>query len=188
MEDKYLALLRHRLTEKTCLHSLGVGRMARELALAQGLSGEEAFTAGILHDYAREMGEGSLLSEAGRLGLPVDPVMRIHPILLHGSVGAELVRKELGVEDPEILEAIRCHTVGDQGIGPLARIVYAADILEPSRDFPGVEELRRTLQEDFTRGLIQVVESTINYVLRQRYLLHPATVDFWNELMEEEKK
>lgn len=188
MEKEYLDLLRRRLSEKTCLHSLGVGRMARDLAGSRGLSGHKAFTAGILHDYAREMEDESLLQEARRFSIPVDAVMQVHPILLHGPVGAEMVREELGIEDTEILTAIRCHTCGGERMSPLARIIYAADILEPSRDFPGVEELRRRLQEDFAGGLIQVVESTINYVLSQHYLLHPATVDFWNELMQEEKE
>jgi len=165
-----------------------VGRIARELAEARGLSGEKGFTAGILHDYARELGEASLLKEAERRRLPVDRIVKVQPVLLHGPVGAELVREDLGIRDPEVLEAIRCHTCGGEGIGPLARIVYAADIIEPSRDFPGVEELRRQVREDFRQGLIRVVESTMNYVLRQRYLLHPDTLLFWNELMQEEKK
>jgi predicted HD superfamily hydrolase involved in NAD metabolism len=188
LETKYLALLRQRLSEKTCFHSLGVGRTAKDLAGALGLSGEKAFTAGILHDYARELREASLLEEARRRRLPVDRILQVHPVLLHGPVGAELVREDLGIEDPEILEAIRCHTCGGESIGSLARIVYAADIIEPSRDFPGVEELRRQVRENFQTGLIRVVESTMNYVLRQRYLLHPDTLWFWNELIQEDRK
>jgi predicted HD superfamily hydrolase involved in NAD metabolism len=185
LEDKLFKVLRSRLTEKTCIHSRGVGLMARELALRQGLSGEAGLMAGMLHDYAREMDEASLMREARRFNIYVDAIMKVHPILLHGSVGAALVREELGIEDPKILEAICCHTCGRGNMGPLARIIYAADIIEPSRDFPGVEELRRSIRENFSKGLVKVVESTVTYVLSQGYLLHPATVDFWNELMQE---
>ena len=188
LEEKYLGFLKDRLTEKTRRHSLGVGRMARELALGQGQSGEKALAAGILHDYAREMEDDALLREARRFRIPVDPVMEVQPILLHGPVGAELIREELGLTDPDILAAIRFHTCGGEGMATLSRIIYAADILEPSRDFPGVEGLRRQIRDDFPSGLVMVVESTINYVLSQQYLLHPSTVDFWNELMQEEKK
>lgn len=184
MEDKLIKVLQDRLSEKTCIHSRGVGRMAQELALRQGLSGEAGLIAGMLHDYAREMDEASLIREARRFNIYVDGIMKVHPILLHGAVGAALIREELGIDDSRILEAVCCHTCGRANMGPLARIIYAADIIEPSRDFPGVEELRRSIRENFSKGLVQVVESTINYVLRQEYLLHPSTVDFWNELMQ----
>jgi predicted HD superfamily hydrolase involved in NAD metabolism len=186
LEDKLFKVLRSRLSEKTCIHSHGVGRMAQELALKQGLSGEAALMAGMLHDYAREMDDASLLWEARRFNIYVDAIMKVHPILLHGPVGAALIGEELGIDDPGILEAVCCHTCGRGNMGPLARIIYAADIIEPSRDFPGVEELRRSIRENFSKGLVKVVESTVNYVLRQGYLLHPGTVDFWNELMQED--
>ncbi len=188
LEKNYLDILRRRLSEKTCVHSQGVGSMAKDLAKGQGLSGEKGYLAGVLHDYAREMADKDLLREARRLNIHVDPVMRVHPILLHGPVGAGLIREELGITDGDILEAVSCHTCGRQKMGLLARIIYAADIIEESRDFPGVQELRRQVRKNFSLGLPQVVESTINYVLRQHYLLHPATVDFWNELILEREK
>ena len=183
MENHFLGIIRGCLSEKTCLHSLGVGRTAERLARGQGLPGEKGFLAGILHDYAREMSDASLLKEAKRFHIPVDRVTLAHPILLHGPVGAALVQRELGIEDEDVLEAIYCHTFGREGMGPLARIVYAADIIEPSRNFPGVAQLREQVRADFPTGLRYVVESTINYVLRQGYLLHPSTVHFWNELV-----
>lgn len=188
MEDKLFKVLRGRLSEKTCIHSRGVGRTARELAQKEGISGERGLVAGMLHDYAREMSEASLLREARRFNIYVDSIMQVHPILLHGPVGAALIQEELGIDDAGILEAVRCHTCGRGKMGPLARIIYAADIVEPSRDFPGVAELRRAIGENFSQGLVQVVESTISYVLRQGYLLHPATVEFWNKLRQEEKQ
>lgn len=188
LEDKLFKVLRGRLSEETCIHSRGVGRVARELAQKEGMAGERGLLAGMLHDYAREMSEASLVGEARRFNIHMDPIMKVHPILLHGPVGAALIREELGIEDPGVLEAVCCHTCGRGDMGPLAQIIYAADIIEPSRDFPGVEELRRNIRENFQKGLVKVVESTINYVLRQGYLLHPGTVDFWNELMKDVKE
>ncbi len=188
MEEAILRRIKSRLSPRLYRHSLGASRTAGELAKKQGLSYEKAVLAGLLHDYAREMEPKDLLSEAKDLGLPLDHIVKSRPCLLHGPVGVALIKKELNIKDSEILEAIHCHTLGKKFMSSLARVVYVADIIEPSRDFPGVERLRSLVFSDFNKGLIESVESTFKYLLAKRLLLHPLTLEFWNELIEEEKK
>ena len=76
---------------------------------------------------------------------------RESPKLLHGPVAAELARRELGVEDTEVLDAIREHTTGRPGMGPLSLVLYVADKIEPARDYPSVENLRRLAHQDLDR-------------------------------------
>src|SRR5919112_895931 len=77
---------------------------------------------------------GHTLRVAKEWDLPVGEPERQSPKLLHGPVAAELSRRELGVEDADILEAIRVHTVGRPQMGPLALVLYVADKIEPARD------------------------------------------------------
>ena len=52
-------------------------------------------------------------------------------------------RKELFGAPDEICEAIRWHTTGKPEMSLLEQIVYLADVTEETRDFPGVEDLRK---------------------------------------------
>ena len=47
-----------------------------------------------------------------------------------------------GVTDLEVLDAIRYHTSGREGMTLMDKIVCLADYMEPGRDFPGVHKIR----------------------------------------------
>ena len=63
-------------------------------------------------------------------------------------------------------------------------MIYFADMIEPNRDYPQVEELRRlsrlaSLDEMFFAGLVQ----SLNFVLKKGSLVHPDTVTAYNEIL-----
>ena len=128
--------------------------MAVELAERFGVDVKAAELAGLLHDYARDEDPAGLVATAERLGVPVIPIELEHPGLLHARVGAAMVRQDLPGLGEAVLSAIEVHTVGAMPMSDLDKVVYLADMIEPSRDFPGVEELRaacdtETLDECF---------------------------------------
>jgi len=128
--------------------------MAVELAERFGVDVKAAELAGLLHDYARDEDSAGLLAAAERLGVPVIPIEQEHPGLLHARVGAAMVRRDLPGLGEAVLSAIEVHTVGGMPMSDLDKVVYLADMIEPSRDFPGVEDLRtacdtETLDECF---------------------------------------
>src|SRR5215211_8815190 len=103
------AFARERLSEKRYGHTLRVADTAESLARVHGLDPARARLAALLHDAARETEPEEFLRLAGEWGLSVGELERESPKLLHGPVAAELARRELGVEDEEVLEAIRVH-------------------------------------------------------------------------------
>ena len=48
-----------------------------------------------------------------------------------------LSRKEVGITDPEILQAITYHTSGHEKMTMLDKVIYVADYIEHGRKFPG---------------------------------------------------
>jgi predicted HD superfamily hydrolase involved in NAD metabolism len=124
---------RERLSAKRYGHTLRVANTAEDLARAHGLDPGRARLAALLHDAARETSSEEFLDLADDLGLSVGEPERESPKLLHGPVAAELARRELGVEDEGVLEAIRDHTTGRPGMGPLSLVLYVADKIEPAR-------------------------------------------------------
>lgn len=181
------SIIKRRLTPLRLAHVFAVRDCAIELAKAHRESAERAGLAGLLHDYARDLPDKELLRIAEEDGLITCEIERHVPLLLHGPVGALLVRRELGIDDPQVLEAISLHTLGGPGMGQLAKIVYLADMVAEGRSFPGLEELRRKAFEDLSEALLLGFASTIRYCLETRRLIHPQTLAAWNYFLKEGK-
>ncbi|NLG32251.1 MAG: HD domain-containing protein, partial [Syntrophomonadaceae bacterium] len=102
------------------------------------------------------------------------------PDLLHAPVGALLLEKELGITDGEILTAVSNHTLGAPSMGELDKIIFLADMIEPGRDFPGIERLSCLALRNLDEGMLFALEVTIKYCLQEKRILHPRTIETRN--------
>ena len=169
------AFARCRLSNARYEHTLRVADTAENLALAHGLDADRARLAAILHDAAREMEPEEFLKLADRWDLQVGDQEQQSPKLLHGPVAAELARRELGVDDEEVLEAVRAHTTGRPGMGQLALVLYVADKIEPAREYPSVEHLRRLAREDLDGGALEALRRAMAHNEARGKATHPAS-------------
>jgi len=178
---------RDRLSEKRYGHTLRVAQTAEDLARVHGLDSDRARLAALLHDAARETSSEEFLVLAEDLNLPVGEPERESPKLLHGPVAAELARRELGVEDGEVLDAIREHTTGRPGMGPLSLVLYVADKIEPARDYPSVENLRRLARHDLRGAAAESLRRSIAHNEERGRPTHPASIEALGWLEEAEE-
>jgi len=151
-----------------------LGRWAEQLGL--DLDDQTRWRAtGWLHDALRDADPASLreILRDDRRELP-DP-------LLHGPSAARLLQGE-GVDDPEILDAIRYHTTGHPSLGTLGRALYLADALEPGRTYDPVwtASIRAQLPERFDELFPIVLAQRISHLIERGQPLRPETVDLWN--------
>ncbi len=165
-----------RLSEKRYAHTLRVAGTAEHLAGLHGLDPKKARLAALLHDSAREVDEEELSRVADEEGIVRSELERERPVLLHGPVAAKLAQKDLGVKDEEVLEAVRVHTMGEPGMGPLALALYVADKIEPDRDQPGVEDLRKLAPENLRRAAVAALKDSISYNERRDRPNHPKSL------------
>ena len=170
-----------RLNKNRFAHSIGVANTAVDLAKRFNVDIDKAYVAGLLHDCARQFENDQLPVEAAKRNVPIIDIEYAVPILLHAPIGAVMVKTDYGIDDPEIIQAIARHTVADKNMSPLDMIIWFADMIEPHRDYPGVEELRRlakeaTLEQMFLEGLNQ----SITFVVSKGSLVHPKTIDARN--------
>jgi predicted HD superfamily hydrolase involved in NAD metabolism len=156
-------------------HVLRVARMAEALARAHGVDPLRARVAGLLHDLARLYSADRLLRECAERGLPIDAFEREHPVVLHARLGAELARERFGVDDPDVLSAIRKHTLADAVMSPLDKVVYLADGLEPGRDFADRAVLAALAFEDLDAAMRAVLASSIAYLRERGLSVAPQT-------------
>ncbi len=186
--EEILKRLTELLPEKRYIHSLGVERTAVELAERFGADIPKASTAALVHDCAKGFSEKELLSLSRHYGLEFDPYYLEEPELIHGALGAEIARERFGVLDKEVLSAIAYHTTGKKDMTLLEKIIYLADLIEPGRDYPGVQGIREKAMSDLDEALLTAFQSVISYVLANRNVLHPRTIHAWNGLLKEWKE
>ena len=182
--DEMKAILKSRLKPGRYRHSLGVADTAAFLARRFGVNEEKAYIAGLLHDCAREYSNDSMKEEAVRRNIPIGAVEEAMPLLLHAYIGAHRIAECYGVEDEEIAQAVWRHTVGGAGMTDLDKIIYFADMIEPNRDYPEVEELRQFAREkSLDEMLLKGLSESIIFVIQKGSLVHHDTVRARNEIL-----
>ena len=181
---EFLALLHKRLRARTVRHSISGANYAADLAAALGMDPKPAFLAGLLHDLGKAHKSKELLARAARYGIPLSGVWKEKPKLLHGPVAAEECRRELGIEEEAIYEAIYWHTTGCPGLGPVALVLYIADYAEPLREHPEAAQARAVFSsEGFLATLRYVASNKLRYV-RSKPPVDPHTEAFHHWLHE----
>ena len=164
------------LKHKRIPHVLGTEQEAIRLAERYGGDVEKARVAALLHDCTKKLDMAGQLELCRAYGIELDELEQKALKLLHAKTGAAIARDVFGVDD-EIYHAIWWHTTGHAGMTKLEKIIYLADYIEPSRDFPGVEELRRVCYEDLDKGLLMGLEMTIEEMTAMGNPVHRATVE-----------
>lgn len=168
--------------EKRYLHCLRVQETAVILGEKYGVDIEKVKVAAILHDCAKIENKTNLLKMASKFDIILDNVMEHNIELIHGPLGAKIAEREYGIEDPEILDAIRYHTTGREEMTMLDKIIYISDYIEPRRNFFGVEEVRKVTMENIDAGVLLALENTIKFLMEKDRLIHVDTINSRNNL------
>lgn len=168
--------LKKKLPAERYEHTLGVAYTAVCLAMRYGCDLKKAELAGLLHDCAKQYTNVELFEKCARHGLPISESEMANKSLLHAKLGAFYAKKKYGVEDEEILEAIRVHTTGKPDMSLLDKIIYIADYIEPDRTKqPGLEELRRMAFENLDQALLAILADTIAYLNTRNIVIDSMT-------------
>jgi nicotinate (nicotinamide) nucleotide adenylyltransferase/putative HD superfamily hydrolase of NAD metabolism len=174
--DEWLDSLFAALKPRRFAHSLSVAYTARRLAEIHGLDPLKAEQAGLLHDCAKCLPFDEMRSIALQNGLTDDSAFLSSGALLHSLVGAHLARIQYGMNDPEVLEAIRFHNTGAPGMSRLSMCVCLADSIEPlRRSYPHLEKVRALARDSLEKALLLSLEGTADYVKSRNQYLHPRT-------------
>ncbi len=152
-------------------HVAGCESEAVMLAMKWGEDPETAAEAGILHDITKRLDNDEQLKLCDKYGIILDNTELCSPALLHARTGAEFAKEVFGISQ-EVYDAIRWHTTGKPDMSLLEKIIYLADVIEPSRDFPGVDRLRELSYTDIDAAMAYGLHSSIEEVKRQGRIPH----------------
>ena len=145
----------------------------------------KAAIAGILHDCAKDLSRKKLRAIFRKNKIKPDAVTEKNPALWHCLAGPIIARKEFGVRDREILDAIRFHTIGKKGMGKTAKILYVADYSEFAREYKPSKKIRAMINKKgitLDELVCGVVSEKLIYLIRTDKLIHPDAIELWNSL------
>ncbi|MGE7543998.1 bis(5'-nucleosyl)-tetraphosphatase (symmetrical) YqeK [Sporosarcina newyorkensis] len=180
--------LKQRLPQERYEHVLRVTATAVELAKEVGVSVEKAEIAGLFHDYAKFMDKEEL-HDLLKQDQEYDLYSQYHAELWHAPVGALLAKERYVVEDEDVLQAIRFHTTGRAGMSPLEKVIYIADLIEPGRKFPGIEDLRKRINgQSLEDQMTECIQHTLKFLVHQYAVIFPYSFDCYNEHVRRRKE
>jgi len=158
------------------LHTLGCEETAVRLAALYGAEADQAAEAALLHDITKKLSQEEQLRLCAKYGIMLDTFEQKEPKLLHAVTGAYLARERFGVPE-EIFQAIRWHTTGRPGMSRLEKVLYLADCVEPTRDYPGVERLRALAGEGLDRAMVEALRVSLDLVENRGDVVHPRSAE-----------
>ncbi len=173
------------LPDKLRSHIFRVRDVGLDLAARHGMDEERAELAILGHDVARAAKKDEILRLADRFSMSPLDIERRAPVTLHGPVGAELLRSEDGLDDEEILAAVRWHTTGHNSLTPLGWLVFIADKLEPRKikSYPYQRELQHIANESLSQAVLEFLCRESALRLQSRRPVHPNSVAAINSLL-----
>ena len=186
--DENRAFLKARLSKKRYTHSLNVAHEAQRLAELYGEDPEKAYFAGLMHDVCKELPaeEQEELIRASSFAVSKEELVT-KPVW-HGIAGAYFLQVRMGVTDPDVLNAVRYHTVGRAGMTRLEEIVYLADLISEDRTYDGVEQMRQLCLTSINAAMLEGIRFSIETTLKKGGYLPPVTVEAYNQYIFCEKQ
>jgi HD superfamily phosphohydrolase YqeK len=82
------------------------------------------------------------------------------------------------------MSACALHTTGAPDMSTLDKIIFLADLIEPARDFPKVNKLRRDAKQDLDVALLRAADHTLKYLLKQQRLVDGRLLELHNQLIQ----
>jgi len=142
---------------------------------------DNAREAAILHDITKKLDFNENMCIIAEHGIDIGDYGKNEAKLLHSITGAALAQSEFGISNT-VADAIKAHTTGSLEMSALAKVIYLADYIEETRDFPGVDALRRLAYENLDAAMIMGMEMTINDLHKRGITPHDKTYNVLSAL------
>ena len=171
------------LSDYRRIHSLNVSKEAVRLASKYGADIEKAEIAGLLHDITKEMDDKTQLKIIENGGIMLSCVEKASPQLFHAMSASVYVKTHFGIEDEDIINAIRYHTTARAGMSLLEKVVFLADFTSADRKFQDIDVIRQHADVSLEDGMLYALQFTILRIAKRGGLISPDALDAYNEIV-----
>ena len=179
-------------SEKRYKHSLGVMKKAEELAKLYGENINKAKLVGLAHDIGKDLSKEEKLEYVKNNNIEIDEIEKINTGLLHAKIGADICKKKYGFSK-DMQDAIKYHTVGNKNMDTFSKIIFIADKIEDGRNYKNekkmeqLEETRKLANIDLNKALLFLIDSSLEFTLQKKELIHPDSIDTRNRIIMDNK-
>ena len=154
-------------------HSVSVSFTCTALAMCYGYDIQKAE----LHDCAKRFTDSELIQKCQKHGVALTEAEIKAPAVIHAKYGAYLAENKYGIQDPEIISAIACHTTGKPDMTTLDKILYIADYIEPRRDkADNLPQMRYLAFQDLDETMYEILKGTLEYLGKKGSTIDPMTM------------
>ena len=177
----FKSVLKNRLSKKRYHHSVCVANEAKALAKENGYNERQSYLAGLIHDVCKEDSTENQLELMSRAKTYIDDTEKSAKVLYHGIAGSVFIEEELGICDEDVQNAVRYHTVAREGMSPLEKIVYLADLVSEDRTYSDVKRYRKLAHKDLDIGMLEALKYSIKDTVDNECEIVGSTLLAYNE-------
>lgn len=177
----YKTFLKERLSKGRYHHSICVANEAKALAKENNYDEETAYIAGLLHDVCKEESTQKQLELMKKSKTFIDDVEMTTKALHHAVAGSVFIEEEFQIFNEDILNAVRYHTVGREGMSTLEKIVYLADLVSADRTYDDVKKYRKLAHKDLNSGMLEALKYSIKNHVNKECKIVKSTFLAYNE-------
>lgn len=188
MIQQYEMIIREKLDDFRYHHSLCVAKEAVRLADKYGADSQKAYIAGMLHDITKNFTEKEHLQLLERFGIILSEIDKTSPNLYHAITGSLYAEKILGINDSEIISAIRFHTTAREKMSLMEKVIYLADFTSEDRNYEDVDIMRKLVDQDMNDAMLYSLKYTITDLVNKGCAVHPDTLFAYNAVVKRLKK
>lgn len=174
--------LKKTLSQRRYLHSIGTMKLAEKLAKQYHVNKEEAALTGLAHDIAKELSKEEQIKYIEENHIPIDEIEQKNTGLLHGKIGAHIVKIKYGFSE-SMQKAIAYHTTGNPSMDTLAKIIFIADKAEETRDYEDIEIVRALARKDLDQCLLYILDFTIKQNIDKKKVIHLNSILTRNNIL-----
>lgn len=181
-------IIRPMLSDSRFYHSKCVAKEAKRLAIKYGADIEKAEIAGMLHDVCKEMPANEQLKIISNFDIIMSETEKNTPKLYHAISGAAYVKYVIGINNDEIVDAVRWHTSGREDMTLLEKVIFTADFTSDDRDYPDVNEMRRLAEISLDDAMLYGFSYTIKMLAEKQSLIDVNTAKAYNQILCNKKR
>lgn len=164
--------------------------MAVRLAKIYGQDQEKAEIAGLLHDCAKCLAREELLKIIEEKLPEIKKCELLNHKTFHAPVGAYFAKEKFLINDPEIISAIKCHTLGKLDMSAFEKIIFLSDkIEENTRDKKFTAKILKIINKNEGKktldlALLECFREIIKSLAKRKLAICQTTIDVYNELLQ----
>lgn len=188
--EKIIVWLKENLSDERFRHSIATARVAELLAIEFNLDEKKAKLAGLVHDCAKEIPYEQMFIMVKDNNLQEKMEISSQELntkkVLHAPLSAFLAEEIFCINDEEILNAVRFHTIGRLKMSDFEKIIFLADKIEPeTRLEDHFEELRQELKrtKSLDKTMLLCAKMTIKSLLDRDLPINSDSISLYNDLL-----